>query len=401
MNKPDIRFSGFNGDWTEKKLGDICEFSKGHGYSKKDLTSEGTPAYLYGQMYTNYKTSLVTSDIFVQPQSGSVYSTGKEVILPASGETPEDIARATAVLSEGIILGGDLNIVVPPKDLSQLFLALSISYEKNRNKLAEQAQGATITHLHNSDIAKLSIKYPESAEQKKLGALFSQIDSLIASTQKEHEKLVALKKCMLQKMFPKKGSPVPEIRFKGFTGDWIQQKFGYILEELTERTTSDQEDVLLTSAIDGVFLNSEYFSHQRGQSTIGYKKIVKNTLILSAQNLHLGNANVNLKFEHGIISPAYNCYLLINCVPEFISAWVKRDSTKQFFFDATTVGASVCRRNVDWNLLYNQFLQIPTIEEQQKIGSYFQNLDNLISKQSAELEKLKNVKKTLLSKMFV
>lgn len=412
MNKPDIRFNGFNEEWTEKKYKEVFDTSVSNNtLSRAELTTEKTATknVHYGDILIKYNSILdvkkddfpfVPDEVKMDPRN---FLKNGDIVFADTAED-ETCGKATEINNlehENVVAGLHTFVARPKNVFEEKYLGYFVNSPAYHNQLIPFMQGTKVTSISKSNIQKTTVKYPESAEQKKLGALFSQIDSLIASTQKEHEKLVALKKCMLQKMFPKKGSPVPEIRFKGFTGDWIQQKFGYILEELTERTTSDQEDVLLTSAIDGVFLNSEYFSHQRGQSTIGYKKIVKNTLILSAQNLHLGNANVNLKFEHGIISPAYNCYLLINCVPEFISAWVKRDSTKQFFFDATTVGASVCRRNVDWNLLYNQFLQIPTIEEQQKIGSYFQNLDNLISKQSAELEKLKNVKKTLLSKMFV
>lgn len=408
MNKPDIRFNGFNEEWTEKKLGDICEFSKGHGYSKKDLTSEGTPVYLYGQMYTNYKTSLVTSDIFVQPQSGSVYSTGKEVILPASGETPEDIARATAVLSEGIILGGDLNIVIPPKDLSQLFLALSISYEKNRNKLAEQAQGATITHLHNSDIAKLSIKYPESAEQKKLGALFSQIDSLIASTQKEHDKLVSLKKCMLQKMFPKKGSLIPEIRFEGFSGDWVEKKLGECITvsrggspRPIENYITTDEDGLNWVKIGDVEKNSRYIvqtAEKIKPSGLAYtRQVFVNDLILS-NSMSFGRPYI-MKIEGCI----HDGWLLLRDEKksfdlEFLVQLLSTDGMLEQY-KALAAGGVV--NNLNSELVQSTTLMFPSFEEQQKIGSYFQNLDNLISKQSAELEKLKNVKKTLLSKMFV
>ena len=93
----------------------------------------------------------------------------------------------------------------------------------------------------------------------------------------------------------------PEIRFKGYTDEWEQRKFGSLLEETRNKTTVEDEDTLLSCAIDGMYLNSELFSHFRGSSNIGYLKIKKNDLILSAQNLHLGNCNVNLRFEHGIV----------------------------------------------------------------------------------------------------
>ena len=172
------------------------------------------------------------------------------------------------------------------------------------------------------------------------------------------------------------------------------------MEEKREKTTTENEDVLLSCAIDGMFLNSELFSHFRGQSNIGYLKVKKNDLILSAQNLHLGNCNVNLRFEHGIISPAYKVYELINCDPTFMQAWVKMDSTKAFFDRASTEGASVCRKNIIWTDLYRQELAIPSIAEQKKIGSFFSHLDHLITLHQRKLDKLHKYKKAMLQKMF-
>ena len=202
----------------------------------------------------------------------------------------------------------------------------------------------------------------------------------------------------LGKMSKKKDAP--EIRFPGFTDAWEQRELGEVLEEKREKTTTENEDVLLSCAIDGMFLNSELFSHFRGQSNIGYLKVKKNDLILSAQNLHLGNCNVNLRFEHGIISPAYKVYELINCDPTFMQAWVKMDSTKAFFDSASTEGASVCRKNIIWTDLYRQELAIPSIAEQKKIGSFFSHLDHLITLHQRKLDKLHKYKKAMLQKMF-
>ena len=157
---------------------------------------------------------------------------------------------------------------------------------------------------------------------------------------------------------------------------------------------------MLSCAINGMYLNSELFSHFRGASNVGYLKVKKNDLILSAQNLHLGNCNVNLRFEHGIISPAYKVYELVDCNPLFMQAWVKRDSTKNFFLRASTEGASVCRKNIVWEELYKQELLVPDIEEQKKIGAYFDYLDHLITLHQRKCEDTKKLKKYMLQKMF-
>ncbi|WP_253293490.1 restriction endonuclease subunit S [Kineothrix sp. MSJ-39] len=192
----------------------------------------------------------------------------------------------------------------------------------------------------------------------------------------------------------------PKIRFKGFDNDWEQRKFGSLLDETKNKTSVEDEDTLLSCAINGMYLNSELFSHFRGASNVGYLKVKKNDLILSAQNLHLGNCNVNLRFEHGIISPAYKVYELVDCNPLFMQAWVKRDSTKNFFLRASTEGASICRKNIVWEELYKQELLVPDIEEQKKIGAYFDYLDHLITLHQRKCEDTKKLKKYMLQKMF-
>ena len=192
----------------------------------------------------------------------------------------------------------------------------------------------------------------------------------------------------------------PALRFRGHTDDWEQRKFEEAFIERREKTERENEDILLSCAINGMYLNSELFGHFRGTTTIGYLRVKKYDLILSAQNLHLGNANVNLRFEHGIISPAYKVYDLNNCDPEFVQAWVKDENTKIFFLAATTEGASQCRKNIEWETLRKQAIPMPSIEEQRKIGAFFKNLDNLITLHQRKLEKLKLVKKSMLEKMF-
>ena len=149
-----------------------------------------------------------------------------------------------------------------------------------------------------------------------------------------------------------------------------------------------------------MFLNSELFDHQRGASNKGYKKIDMGTLVLSTQNLHLGNANVNLRFEHGMVSPAYKTYHIHDCSIGLIAEWVKSEKAKRFFYDATTVGASVCRRNVEWDTLYDQPLYLPSEEEQECLATFLSALSSRIKKQTELVEHLKKYKRGLLDAVF-
>ena len=193
---------------------------------------------------------------------------------------------------------------------------------------------------------------------------------------------------------------VPKLRFPGFTEDWEQRKFKDLFIERREKTIRENEETLLSCAITGIYLNSELFSHFRGSSTIGYLKIKKYDLILSAQNLHLGNANINLSFDKGMISPAYKVFELKSIDPYFINAWVKKDSTKNFFLKATTEGASQCRKNIEWDVLLNQEIPVPNKLEQRTIGRFINNIDMIITLHQRKLEHLILKKKALLQKLF-
>ena len=185
----------------------------------------------------------------------------------------------------------------------------------------------------------------------------------------------------------------PKLRFPGFDEPWKATKFGNLVHEFSDRTKEENEDLLLSAAIEGMFLNTELFGHQRGASNKGYKKIKYGTMVLSTQNLHLGNANVNQRFEHGMVSPAYKTYDITGCSVELIAQWIKSEAAKRFFYNATTVGASVCRRNVEWDTLYEQPLYLPGIDEQDKIAKFLFLISERINKQQQFIVSLKKYKR--------
>ena len=193
--------SDFTNTWEQRKAVDIADYSKGNGYSKSDLTENGTPIILYGRLYTKYQFAIDEVDTFATPKDGSIYSQGNEVIIPASGETAEDIARASAVEKSGILLGGDLNILRPFNFINPLFLALTISNGEPQKELAKKAQGKSVVHIHNSDIQEVTVSFPTRAEQDRIVAVFRSLDNLITLHQRELEKLKNLKKACLEKMF--------------------------------------------------------------------------------------------------------------------------------------------------------------------------------------------------------
>lgn len=195
---PKLRFDGYSDKWKFSTLGNIVTFSKGRGYSKSDITGTGEPLLLYGSLYTDYKTVIHDTQSFAVTNKDSVIASGYEVVIPASGETKEDIARASAIVKEGIILGGDLNVLTPKEGFDPSFLAYSITYGPTKYQLIKRAQGATIVHLHSDAISECTILYPSLPEQQKIGNLLESIDEQIKIELQKHDVLCTLKRAFLQ-----------------------------------------------------------------------------------------------------------------------------------------------------------------------------------------------------------
>ena len=200
---PEIRLDGFEGEWKVQTLKELASFSKGNGYTKNDLVNSGKEIILYGRLYTNYQTVISQVNTFVtKVKANTVISKGGEVIVPASGESAEDISRASVVEKSGVILGGDLNIIYPDENkVDSIFLALTISNGSQKKELIKRAQGKSVVHLRNNDLEKVVLHYPSMEEQRAIGSYFANLDNLITSYQEKISQLETLKKKLLQDMF--------------------------------------------------------------------------------------------------------------------------------------------------------------------------------------------------------
>jgi len=363
--------------WEQRKAIDIADYSKGNGYSKGDLTDAGTPIILYGRLYTKYQFAISEVDTFAFPRNGAVYSQGNEVIVPASGETAEDIARASAVEKSGVLLGGDLNILRPFDFINPLFLALAISNGEPQKELAKKAQGKSVVHIHNTDIQEVTIAYPSRTEQDRIVSVFRQLDNLITLHQRKFEKLTNVKKSMLEKMFPQNGSSYPEIRFKGFTDPWEQRKLG----ELALFNPKDE----LPQTFEYVDLESVV-----GTEMLSHRTEVKSSAPSRAQRLaHTGDLfyqtvrpyqknnylfekpDNNYVFSTGYaqMRPYVDGYFLLSLVQSERFVKVVLDNCTGTSYPA-----------INANDLAEIEVAAPSDEsEAQKIGAIFRSIDNLIT----------------------
>ncbi len=402
---PKLRFPGFTDDWEQRKLGEMAQFSKGTGYSKRDLKESGTPIILYGRLYTKYETVITDVDTFVDEKTGSVFSSGGEVIVPASGETAEDISIASVVEKSGVLLGGDLNIITPSAELDSAFLAISISNGKPHHDMAKMAQGKTVVHLHNTDLEKIDLAYPSHEEQMQISGFFRGIDNLITLHQHKCEAIKKYKMAMLQKMFPRNESLIPEIRFPGFTDNWEQRKLSELLEERHAFTKiTDRYPRLSFTIEEGVISPEDRKTNKRDflmKDEANKKFLITEVgdIIYNPANVVYGAIHRN-SLKNGCLSPIYRIFVtqqdskFMECVvrsPLFISKLAHR-----------TEGSVVKLKTLKPEAFLDMDVNIaPSIEEQAKIADFIYSIDNTITLHQREYKKYEELKKGLLQQILM
>ena len=407
-NVPELRFSGFADPWEQRKLGEVCTFDKGRGYSKADICESGTPLVLYGRLYTQYETVIESVDTYAESKDGSLYSRGGEVIVPGSGETAEDIAVASHISSSGILIGGDLNVITPQPALDSTFIAIGITNGSPHEQLAMKAQGKSVVHIHNDDIAGVVFSYPSLPEQRAVGALFSRLDSLIALHQRKHNQLSVLKGSLLEGMFPKPGSDVPELRFSGFADPWEQRKLGDITRRVTRKNENLESQLPLTiSAQYGLVDQTEFFNNRVASSDLsGYYLLHKGEFAYNKStsgDSPWGAVKRLERYEKGCVSTLYIVFEALGINPQFLVTYYETD---RWYKGVQAIAAEGARNHGLLNIAPSDFfdteLTVPSSEaEQRAVGALFSRLDSLIALHQRKLEKLRALKQSLLQKMFV
>ena len=357
-------------------MGDISEFSKGNGYSKADLVIHGQPIILYGRLYTNYETVIRNIDTYVKEKPNSVLSKGGEVIVPASGETASDISRASVVENSGIILGGDLNIISVNESIIPTFLALTISNGRQQKELSKRAQGKSVVHLRNSDLTKVDLLYPSSNEQNCICEFFKYLDNIITLHQRKLENLKNLKKGLLQKMFPKNGEKVPELRFPGFTDDWEQRKLDECFYERTEKQSTGE--LLSVTIENGVRKFSELLKKDNSsEDKSNYKKVCKGDIAYNSMRMWQGACG---KSDYdGLVSPAYTVLVAKINVDSNYMAYMFKTYDMLVKFQRFSQGMTSDTWNLKFNALKKIELYIGSYKEQKEICNIMVMLDNLIT----------------------
>jgi len=201
--EPTLRFPEFSGGWAKKRLGEVAEFYKGRGLSKKDILKDGkSECLLYGELYTQYSETIkeIKSRTNLDIDNKNLtLSRANDILIPSSGESSKEIAKASCILKDNVIIGSDINII--RTKLNGIFLAYYLNSAK-RVDIAKLSQGASVVHLYKEQLKSLIIRFPPTlSEQQKIASFLLLIDKKIDLTSQKLEKLKEYKRGLLQKMF--------------------------------------------------------------------------------------------------------------------------------------------------------------------------------------------------------
>ena len=361
---------------------------KGTGISKDQLSDDGEPCILYGELYTKYKSETIREVISKTNIDNTklVRSKANDVIIPCSGETAEDIATARCVLNGNILLGGDLNII-----RLHGYDGAFMSYQLNGRRkydIAKVAQGVSVVHLYGEHLKGVKTINPCLEEQKKIAKLLSLLDERIATQNKIIEDLKKLK------------SAIIEIEYTPNTK--TTSHIGNVIEQISKRNKNNAiQNVLSVSNRQGFIKQSDQFENRNvaSEDTSNYKIVEKNDFAFNPARINVGSIARLTTFEKGIVSPMYICFRTQeNVAPEYIDYFFE---SKHFYCEIQKRLEGSVRQCLSFEGLCNIPFSLPSFEMQQLIGKRLFTLEQKIKTETDLLELLNKQKQYLLRQMFI
>jgi type I restriction enzyme S subunit len=401
---PAIRFKGFADKWEQRQLGDVVEFFSGLTYSPSDVVDEGGTFVLRSSNVKNGE--IVNADnVFVNSNVVNCDNVRKGdiavVVRNGSRSLIGKHAQIKRIMNNTVIGAFMTGIHTEQSNFINALLDT-----EQFNKEVEKNLGATINQITNGAFKNMQFCFPHTSEQTQIGIYFQNLDKLIRLHQATVNKLTNLKKAMLEKMFPKDGADVPEIRFKDFEGAWEERRLGDEVADIVGGGTpntfepsywnGDIDWYSPTEIGNEVFVNGSVKKiTELGLKNSSAKLLPANKTILFTSRAGIGNMAIlkrigatNQGFQSLVLKDGYETYFIYS-MGHLIKEFADRNSSGSTFLE------------ISGKMLGKMVLRVPSVKEQKKIGNYFQNLDKLITLHQTELAKLNNLKKACLEKMFV
>ena len=380
--KPALRFKGFTDPWEQRKLGDLCvEFRSGEFISASDITETGEYPVFGGNGLRGF------TDRFNHD--------GEYTLIGRQGA-----------------LCGNVNFAVGKSYFTEHAIAVRAD-KKNQTRflyylfstmdLGQYSGQSAQPGLAVGNLVELKSTLPDKQEQEKISGVLTALDTLITLHQRKYEKLVNIKKSMLDKMFPKNGASVPEIRFKGFTDPWEQRKFSDITFPAGEKNRDNLplESYSITNE-HGFIPQDEKFENggtMREADKRMYYIVSPNSFAYNPARINVGSIGYQNTGKDVIVSSLYEVFKTSDDVDDrLLWHWFKSPDFQKLIFQLQEGGV---RLYFYYDKLCMGTVSLPSLEEQRKIGQFFDSLDTLITLHQRKLEKLQNIKKSCLEKMFV
>lgn len=403
---PAIRFKGFSDTWEQRKVTEIGKIYIGLVTTMtKHYTDEGT-LLIRNSDIKDGKFEFGDNPIYLEKTFAEKNETRMHQIGDVITVHTGDVGTSAVITENEAKSIGFATIVTRPnpKIIDSNYLCSFLNTDKHKKWAVSISTGDGRTNYNLGDYFELVVPVPSIAEQKKIASYIQKLNRLITLHQRKYEKLHNIKKSMLEKMFPKNGSNVPEIRFKGFTEAWEQRKLTEFVEffsGLTYTPNDVQENGTLV-------LRSSNVSNGE---VVDADNVYVNPQVVNSENVKVGdivvvvrNGSRSLIGKHAQIKAfmpntvigAFMTGIRSEC-PEFTNALLNTSRFEEEI--AMNMGATI--NQITGYMFSKMEFKVPCLDEQKKIGEYFEKLDNLITLHQRELEKLQNIKKSMLEKMFV
>ena len=400
VNKPQIRFEGFTDAWKLRKLGEIVEIKDSARIPNNEWSDIGVP-YIRA---SDISSKNLKGTLFISSERYEFYKnkTGApmrgDVLFNGGGEIGKSIIcndSKPIYVQGGAVLYARTSA---SNELEASYLKTYYETSHSRKYIDAASAGGTMKHFTLKPAQEMPVYLPEAEEQKQIGDFYICIDNLITLHQRKYDKLQILKKAMLEKMFPKNGSSVPEIRFKGFTDAWEQRKLGEVFEEYSEKNHEELPPLTIIQGGGTIRRDESERALQYDKSSLSnYKMVNKDDFIVHLRSFEGGLEKAN---SQGIISPAYHTFHGENVDSRFFYAYFR---SKNFINKDLKPHVYGIRdgRSIDIEGMKTIKIPYTAYAEQKSIGDFLTALDNLITLHQRKLDTLKYLKEAMLEKMFV
>ena len=377
-------------------MNDIAILTKGAGISKDQLSESGEPCILYGELYTKYKSEIIEDVISKTniPTDKLIKSKANDVLIPCSGETAVDIATARCVLSDNVLLGGDLNII-RLKHHDGSFMSYQLN-GKRKYDIAKVAQGVSVVHLYGENLKGIVTYNPQIEEQKKIVGLLSLLDERIATQNKIIGDLKKLKSAIIDYIF---NNEVLSFRKRIHLSD--------VATKITQKNTNNHvSNVLSNSANQGIIPQSEVFDREiaNEDNTSNYFVISQNDFVYNPRKsatAPYGPINRYYGQTDGVISPLYLCFRSHNIDVEYLGWDFKRDSWHKFVYQNGDTGVRHDRVSIKDEIFFSMPLFIHNADEQIEIAKRLNKIESFVKQEEQYLFLLESQKLYLLQQMFI